>query len=213
MNFKKIGLGLAVTAAITTGIALTEKPAEAISLFSDNFDTENGGSGALNFNGFSKWDVTDGTVDLIPAGGQFDFYPGNGLYIDLDGSTGNAGILTTKTTFAAGTYNLSFKLGGNARGSAADAVTVNLGLGNFSEVFTLNSGDPLTTFVRTITLTSAGKLSFSNAGGDNIGAILDDVNLTTIPTPALLPGLIGMGLAAMRKRRNEQVEHSETVKA
>lgn len=33
-----------------------------------------------------------------------------------------------------------------------------------------------------------------------------DVSATPIPTPALLPGLIGMGVAAWRKRKNEQSE-------
>ncbi len=206
MNFKKIGLGLAATAAMTAGMAITEKPAQAISFFSDNFNTENGGTGQLNFNAFTQWDVTDGTVDLIPTGSQFDFYPGNGLYVDLDGSSSNAGVLTTKTVFDPGTYNLSFVLGGNARGAASDNVTVSLGLGNFSEVFTLASNAPLATVLRTITLTSASKLSFSNAGGDNIGAILDNVNVTAVPTPALLPGLIGMGVAALRKRKGEGAE-------
>lgn len=212
MNFKSIGLGLATTVAMTAGMALIEKPAVAFSFF-DDFNAENGGNGVLNFNSFSKWDVTAGSVDLIPVGSAFNFYPGNGLYVDLDGTTGTAGTLTTKDEFAAGTYNLSFKLGGNARGFADDQVTVNFGLGDFSEVFTLKSGDPLTEIVRTITLTSAGKLSFSNSGGDFVGAILDDVNITAIPTPALLPGLIGMGLAAMRKRKSEQAEQPEEVKA
>ena len=35
---------------------------------------------------------------------------------------------------------------------------------------------------------------------------------TPIPTPALLPGLIGMGVAALRKRKSE-VEAAETAKA
>ena len=29
---------------------------------------------------------------------------------------------------------------------------------------------------------------------------------TAIPTPALLPGLIGLGLGALRKRKSEEVE-------
>ncbi len=33
--------------------------------------------------------------------------------------------------------------------------------------------------------------------------------ITEIPTPALLPGLIGMGVAALRKRQQEQSESSE----
>ena len=50
-------------------------------IFSDNFNAENGGTGVLNYNSFNNWTVTDGTVDLI-GNGFFDFYPGNGLYVD-----------------------------------------------------------------------------------------------------------------------------------
>lgn len=41
----------------------------------------------LNYTGFVKWDVTRGRVDLI--GHSFwDIYPGNGLYVDLQGTWG-----------------------------------------------------------------------------------------------------------------------------
>ena len=36
---------------------------------------------------------------------------------------------------------------------------------------------------------------------------------TPIPTPALLPGLIGMGVAALRKREQEQTEATEVAEA
>ena len=48
----------------------------------------------LNYNSFSQFSVTNGTVDLI-GNGFFDFYPSQGRYVDLDGSTGNAGLLGT----------------------------------------------------------------------------------------------------------------------
>lgn len=38
------------------------------------------------------------------------------------------------------------------------------------------------------------------------------LSVTAVPTPALLPGLIGMGLAALRKRKAE-LEQPETVKS
>ena len=48
-------------------------------------------------------------ADLIPlANGAFDFLPGNGLYVDLDGSTNDAGILTADPlALGAGNYALS----------------------------------------------------------------------------------------------------------
>ncbi len=55
--------------------------------------------------------------------------------------------------------------------------------------------------------------------GNQASLILDNLNVqllaasppnpTPIPTPALLPGLIGMGLAAMRKRKQAEVEAAE----
>ena len=104
---------------------MTPAQAANITSLSDNFNTENGGVGALNYTGFANWDVNGGgTVDLI-GNSSFDFYPGNGLYVDLDGSSSNAGVLTTKSLFAPGNYALSFKLGGSQRGTP-ESVTVSL---------------------------------------------------------------------------------------
>lgn len=50
------------------------------------------------------------------------------------------------------------------------------------------------------------------AGGWYVGPLLDNVSLTresvatAVPTPALLPGLIGLGVAALCKRKAEKVE-------
>jgi hypothetical protein len=186
-----------LAAALTVALAGS---ASATVIFSDNFNAQNGGAGQLNFNAFSGWTVSNGSVDLIGAGTGFDFYPGNGLYVDLDGSTGNAGDLTANMPFAAGTYQLSFSLGGNARGGANDQVTVSLG--SWSEVFNVPSNFPFTTITRTFT-TTGGQLKFSHAGGDNIGAILDNVSVSTVPEPVSLlvfGGLLVGGIAAVRRR-------------
>jgi hypothetical protein len=63
----------------------------AATVFSDDFNTD---SLALNQTSFlGGWTVSSGTVDLIGTG-FFDFYPGNGHYVDLDGSTANAGVFS-----------------------------------------------------------------------------------------------------------------------
>src|SRR5579862_1829881 len=62
-------------------------------LLNDNFNTENGGVGQLNYTGFDNWNVS-GAVDLI-GNGFFDFYPGNGLYVDMNGSPG-PGTMTSR---------------------------------------------------------------------------------------------------------------------
>ncbi|HEY9695914.1 MAG TPA: PTPA-CTERM sorting domain-containing protein [Trichocoleus sp.] len=60
---------------------------------------------------------------------------------------------------------------------------------------------------------------FVTAAGDNPLGNNDKLTLTSfapqsaapVPTPALLPGLIGMGVAALRKRKNDRSEVAETV--
>jgi hypothetical protein len=46
--------------------------------------------------------------------------------------------------------------------------------------------------------------SYDIAAGPNVGAGFGDVSYTAVPTPALLPGLLGLGVAALRRRQTEQ---------
>ena len=80
-------------------VGLAAGRVDAAVIFSDNFDGENGGVGALNYAGFANFTVSNGSVDLI-GNGYFDYLPGNGLYIDLDGSTSDAGVLTESPALA-----------------------------------------------------------------------------------------------------------------
>ncbi|WP_405240433.1 PEP-CTERM sorting domain-containing protein [Lentisalinibacter orientalis] len=176
-------------------------------IFSDNFDDENGGVGVLNYFGFDNWTVENGTVDLI-GNGYFDFLPGNGLYVDLDGSTGDAGEMVSSTpiSIGPGTYHLSFDLAGNHRNNNSETVTVEVNLGDiFSSTYSLGRFDPFTTFGTTFNVVSEMSVSlfFANAGGDNIGMLLDNVSLTRVPEPGTLAllglGLLGVGAARRRK--------------
>ena len=105
-------------------------------LLEDTFNTENGGVGALNYATLAHWNITNGSVDLI-GNGYYDFYPGNGLYLDLDGSTGNAATLESKSIFslAAGTYELRFDLGNSPGQANPNIAEVRIGT-VFSEDFT-----------------------------------------------------------------------------
>lgn len=184
-----VGVLTAALLAITVSVCSPVK-ADTV-LFQDNFNTENGGTGALNYTGFGGWDVTRGTVDLI-GNGFFDFYPGNGLYVDLDGSTFAAGKMETKTgfsLFSADTYQLDFDLGGSTRG---DTNTVAASLdGMYAELFTLPSAAPLSHYTRLIHPfgdTVGAKIVFDHAGGDNLGLILDNVKLTKLDRKDDCPG-------------------------
>lgn len=204
-------------------------------VFSDNFDTEATG---LNTQP-SLWTVTGGTVDIIgdPLVGAnfFNLRPGNGLYIDLDGSTNDAGIMTSDAfALTPGVnYLLTFDLSGSARGTGSDKVTAGLdfngdALFDLSIDVTLASTALFTTFSIPFTVGSI----FTNAhivfdhwgtttvrtGGNNAGLLLDRVLLVGERQPGgggggqaiTVPGSwmllgAGLGLLGAVRRRSSAV--------
>ncbi len=156
-------------------------------LVADDFDAENGGTPQNNYDAFVKWAVTEGSVDLTNA-----YVPGRpGLWVDLDGSTNDAGRLASKDRFTLlpGTYRLSFELAGNQRGDeyGPDVVDVTLGVA-YSESFTLAASAPFATVVRDVTVTvpELAVLAFDHSGGDNVGLFLDEVDLCRTTGPLAL---------------------------
>ncbi|MBM2820076.1 MAG: sorting protein [Nitrosarchaeum sp.] len=175
-------LGLVFAVVFMTGYYLSQSSYAATVLLDDNFNSENGGAEALNYAFVGNWAVSDGTVDLIGNGGTFDFLPGNGLYVDLDGSTNNAGKMTSKTfDLESCNYELQFDLAGNQRNGAIESVDVSVG-SLFSESFSLNENDPFTTITRPISVVSptSAQIIFAGFGVDNIGLLLDDVKFTKL---------------------------------
>jgi PEP-CTERM motif len=204
MKFKN----LAVVAALLLGPSVTH----AATIFSDNFDSY--APDQLNWvpPGLSGWTVTGGSVDLHGAGGGYDVLPGNGSYVDLDGSSFASGLFLNSVNLTGGTtYLLSFDLSGSQRGIHTDTVDVNFGSATAS--YLLNSTDPFSTFTLNFTPSSDGvySLSYLNAGGDNRGAFLDNVSVSSVPGAVsnvpepetytmLLAGLAMMALVARRRR-------------
>ena len=181
--------------------------ASATVILQDNFDSEAGavGNSSLNYNSFANWSVSNGTVDVVSNGGWgITCAGGSGKCVDLDGSTGNAGVFTSSLlSLAAGTYTFSFDISGNQRNHWADSMTMTLG-GFLNQSFSLASSAPWTTQTYNFTVASATSnyIVFNHAGGDNIGIMLDNVSLkmtSQVPEPSafilLGLGLLGLGLS------------------
>jgi hypothetical protein len=208
--------------AAACAVTLAALPAQAATIFFDDFNTENGGVELFNYPAFANFAVSDGTVDLIGGGGPNDLLPGNGMYVDLDGSTRDAGVMTSVGIAApAGDYQLRFDMAGSQRGSNDTAliqVVGGLNSNYVSLLLTLGTGFPFATFTLDFSVAAADTLQIifagegGNPGGDNIGLLLDDVQLENItvvdPTPVPEPGtlaLMGAGLlfAAREVRRRK----------
>lgn len=166
--------------------------AQAAVVFSDDFDANPGGLNTVP----AGWTVTDGTVDVVGAS-----FCVAGLCVDLDGSTGNAGVLSRSFDLTGGVeYTASFDLSGNKRGGTDD-VTIQFGTQSLA-LTGVAAADAYATFSIAFTPGADGSyvLSFSNAGGDNVGTLLDNVVIESgtvpIPEPAAFL-LMGLGLAAL----------------
>jgi hypothetical protein len=197
-------------------LAFLTGSASAAVIFSDNFNGATPGGNQVP----PGWTVTNGNVDVLgvgPNGSFADFLPGNGYYIDLDGSAGGAGVLRTAAglSLTAGTaYTLTFSLAGSQRGSTESVLFgIDLNSDTVLDVFNtliVQSSDPFTT--RTLNFTplagtSNARIVFNGQSNDNVGALLDNVALNSAAVTAVdEPGMLGlltlslMGLALTRRR-------------
>jgi hypothetical protein len=211
MNFKSIMTGAAIAASVGIGSAVVAAPANAARL---NFDgtvrIQNvaGGTGnplVVNFRPFGGG-VT-GTAEIeSPTDVVFGFEEDDITLKDL--TLNNTGL---------NRWSLASPVTGFITGLAGGTVTFDLNSFNLLRVTT---GDPEQQgfFARYTGIFSnfpdaAAIGSFTtqlSAATNSTGAAFSST--ATVPTPALLPGLVGLGVAALRKRKGEGSEaEKETV--
>ena len=185
---------------------------QATVVLSDNFDTENGGLTALQYTGFTNFNVTGTGVDLVRTP---DFgitcAGGSGSCVDLSGTPGPGG-LESKLSYAfhAGDLvTLTFDVSGNQRngaglfdpfgagfaltGTGRDLTTgdtygnVDVNPGDFFDIeeVTDTNGNSFSTYslsFRAVTDGSAQVVFDTTEGGD-VGPLLDNVSLDISAAP------------------------------
>lgn len=186
--------------------------AVASTLLFDDFESY-GSASLTNFTGFHNLVVTNGTVDYVhePDFGLMTPY-GQGM-VDLDGSTMDAGTLSTVqlSAHAGDQVIFEFDLSGNQRGDNADIVqfgfaapsnfffsNAGYGCGNIRRPIpsftgvgygtSCNVNEPWQHYFFTFKAPSEIKFLFRVAvagdGGDNVGPLIDNVRVSTyVPEP------------------------------
>ena len=208
------------TIAVASAAIFLASSAGAVTLYSNNFNTENGGAGASRLNiggvggGFlTGLTVTAGSVDLVrtPDYG-ITCAGGSGSCVDLDGSTNQAGQITSGSyAFNTGdSVTFSFDLSGNQRIGGNDGfyagfvfgantllTSYNLGgawgpANVFNNISTTSvttstgiSGNSFANYSINFVAGQAGTVAFLLGGGsgNNIGPVADNLNLSSTAVP------------------------------
>ena len=204
-------LGLAAIAAAFTLVAGST---QAAVIFQDSFsDDDQGGGGFTTVTDLTNWDVVQGNVDILNAGGS---YACPTTCIDLDGSNSPApAILRSKTLydfFANEQYTLTIDM---PRGTQPDSLIFGIdvpGVGVTSET-AVNYTFPSTFVMNFSSPTDISAYLYLEmlAPPNNLGPYLNTYTLEgplrtsqppAIPLPATAVLLVGaLGLLAARRRR------------
>jgi hypothetical protein len=200
MNFKKIGLGLAATAAMATGVMVTGAPADAAIVKAGD---------VLNFGGSAQLgSETDSFTTLTFADNEAVVTKPSSSVFGVaappfkDATAFTIGNLSLERTSAT-TWKLVPTSVPNWLTGLANNVQYTLESFNLTKTGNIFSANYTGFFTPPTSgtpglggLTSQG--SFSITDGSSFSS-----TITAVPTPALLPGLLGIGAAALRKKRKE----------
>lgn len=148
-------------------------------ILKDDIDDENGGVAAKNVATLSNFNVTRECIDLHGPGSTNPL-PGNGLYIDMDGTCNQAGRIESKSAYplAAGTYMLDIVMAGNNQVEKPDTMTVSVGSALSQQVIR-QARDPfqLYSFPFTVAAATSATIVFDHQGTDQQGILIDAIQL------------------------------------
>ncbi len=212
-------------APLAIALLLASTAQAQVRVFSDNFNTENGGISKTGYSSFVKWNTT-GNVDLVgtPNPWGISCAGGAGMCVDLDGTTGPGGI-EMKNLFTLGVGDVlrfTFDVSGSQRSDAVDRLFLDfLTDGEFLASYTgdfgttsgvstdldgLSLGKDIagraswTTYFLELTALQAGRVGFglSTTSRDNVGPLVDNVHvdLNVVPEPSTY-ALMATGLTLL----------------
>ena len=208
MNFKTFGLNALAVSAVAVGLTVSAPSAQAGTL---------DGNGTFNLVGNSSvTDITDSQFKLNFQNMGVVTGPDTrtGIFADLSGSP-----------LSLASLNLVKQLDGTFNTVGATPFIQGLSLGGAGLIFNLDpavftaTGD-VTESSYNLVANLAGKFVNSSSGSvvgqgtlgavrftsGNPGTSNLQFQVTAVPTPALLPGLIALGAGVLRKRKAEAVE-------
>ena len=174
------GLRGSATVSVTVNAVpvLPPVPPGAV-ILQDDMDDENNGQATTNYTGFENWNVTRQCVDLHGPG-SIDPVPGNGLYIDMDGSCDSAGRMESKQLYelAAGTYKFELVLAGNNQNGPTDTMEISIGtLFSTTLVVPEDQGFIIREFTFNVAADTNARVIMDHAGGDMQGILIDAIRL------------------------------------
>lgn len=205
-------------ALVAGAIAIASSSAQAITTFSDGFESPSIGSAPYqtfsNGSSFNGWSVTGHSVDIVSNNWQATIpaYEGS-QFIDLAGDL--PGAISRQLALDAGLYRLSFAYRGNIfdanpAGGSYMAVAIS-GVGEEVPLL-VSAPESLNAWLTTsidftatepVTLLSFSSLIPGNTG--NGGMLIDAVQITPVPEAhewaMMLAGLGVIGIVANRRRR------------
>jgi len=223
MTLKSAVLGTFATTAVLAGSFLASAPAQALSL-----DGQLSFNGSVNISsstqneflydflvsGQSSGKGTPGTLtfDSGTSTGSFSGIGGSGEIKDLATTVNEGGFLAPQISeFITG---ITLSSGKVVSFTLDSVVSTAIGIGTNRNPRSFNLADLTGFFTDTSNgqVVALGSLSgqFGTPDGTGISTFSGRLEASEVPTPALLPGLVGMGVAALRKRKSEE---EETVEA